>query len=76
MDERGWMLTLPANADVKHPALQSERCGIRSPAKRSKENESVASVNEPLLKKLKTPKVEEGILKGRPILQDVVNGGR
>ncbi|KAG1898951.1 Dna2-domain-containing protein [Suillus fuscotomentosus] len=76
MDERGWMLTLPANADVKHPALQSERCGIRSPAKRSKENESVASVNEPLSKKLKTPKVEEGILKGRPILQDVVNGGR
>ncbi|KAG1738190.1 AAA domain-containing protein [Suillus lakei] len=76
MDERGWILTLPADADVKHPAFQSERCGIRSPAKRSKENGSVASINEPPLKKPRTPRVEEGILKGRPILQDVVNGGR
>ncbi|KAG2136828.1 Dna2-domain-containing protein [Suillus cothurnatus] len=76
MDERGWILTLPANADAKHPAFQSERCGIRSPAKRSKENGSTASINEPLLKKPRTPRVEEGILKGRPILQDVVNGGR
>ncbi|KIK37375.1 hypothetical protein CY34DRAFT_92854 [Suillus luteus UH-Slu-Lm8-n1] len=73
MDERGWILTLPADADVKHPALQSQRCGIRSPAKRSKENGSVGGINALPSKK---PRVEEGILKGRPILQDLVNGGR
>ncbi|KAG2740551.1 hypothetical protein P692DRAFT_20880841 [Suillus brevipes Sb2] len=33
MDERGWIQTLPAHADDKHPALQSQRCGIRSPVK-------------------------------------------
>ncbi|KAG1804110.1 Dna2-domain-containing protein [Suillus subaureus] len=76
MDEWGWILTLPANADVKHPAFQSERCGIRSPAKRSKENGTTASINEPLSKKPRTPRIEEGILKGRPILQDVVNDGK
>ncbi|KAG1771816.1 AAA domain-containing protein [Suillus occidentalis] len=73
MDERGWILTLPANADVKHPALQNQRCGIRSPTKRSKENGSVGGINALPPKK---PRVEEGILKGRPILQDLVNGGR
>jgi DNA replication ATP-dependent helicase Dna2 len=75
MDERGWILTLPANADEKHPALQSQRCGIRSPAKRSKDSEN-GGVDGVPAKKPRTPRGEEGILKGRHILQDVVNGGR
>ncbi|KAG1727676.1 Dna2-domain-containing protein [Suillus paluster] len=76
MDERGWILTLPVGAEDKHPAFQSARCGIRSPAKRSQEHRSAVSLSEPPSKKPRTPRVEEGILKGRPILQDVVNGGK
>lgn len=76
MDERGWIFTLPVEADEKHPAFQSTRSGIRSPAKRSKENTPAGSIDERSSKKVRTAKVEEGILKGRPILQDVVNEGK
>ena len=76
MNQQGWIYSLPVDADDKHPAFHSARSGIRSPAKRSKENTPAASTSEPSPKKLRTVKVEEGILKGRPILQDVVNGGK
>jgi DNA replication ATP-dependent helicase Dna2 len=73
MDEHSWTLTLPVGADDTHPAFDSARSAIRSPAKRSQENTPAVS---PSSKKLRTVRVEEGILKGRPILQDVVNGGK
>ncbi|OAX37312.1 Dna2-domain-containing protein [Rhizopogon vinicolor AM-OR11-026] len=76
VEERGWICTLPAGADDAHAAFQSPRSGIRSPAKRSQENTPGANTGELSAKKLRTVKVEEGILKGRPLLQDVVNDGR
>jgi DNA replication ATP-dependent helicase Dna2 len=76
MDERGWLFALPVGADDTHPAFQSARsCSTRSPAKRSKEN-TPTSPSEPSSKKPRTARIEDGILRGRPILQDVVNGER
>ncbi|KAJ7644148.1 Dna2-domain-containing protein [Roridomyces roridus] len=62
MEGKGWILPLPPNADGLHPAL----CG--GSVKRGAE--TMEGKENPPLKKAK---VKEGLLRGRPILRDLVN---
>lgn len=64
MEEKGWILPLPPKADVLHPALSG--CAL----KRGAENiEAKENVTRPQ----KKPKVQDGLLRSRPILRDLVN---
>lgn len=84
MDGKGWILSLSPNADNIHsqpvkPIILKNVC---SPGKRvaakmddgewgmGKENERIARP----VKKVKKPRADAGLLRGRPILLDVVNG--
>ncbi|TCD66888.1 Tripartite DNA replication factor [Steccherinum ochraceum] len=69
MNERGWILRLPKDADQLHGSPAS------SPNKRTAGDELVTTgVGKRTPKKLKVSAFnEDGLLRGRPILQDVVN---
>jgi DNA replication ATP-dependent helicase Dna2 len=72
MEGQGWILQLPPNAHKMHP-IPSNR--VATPNKRTmdalegKENTESARPT----KRVKRPRTEEGLLRGRPILQDLVN---
>ncbi len=73
MDERGWILKLPPGADKLHASL------VGSPRKRPLDEASHTSSLEesesPRLQKKarKSVLTEEGLLRGRAILKDLVN---
>ncbi|KAF9222302.1 Dna2-domain-containing protein [Gyrodon lividus] len=71
MNERGWMLTLPGGAENLHPTLEPPEFLPRCTAKRG--NRDGYETGTPP-KKARTPPVRDGLLKGRPILKDVLNG--
>jgi DNA replication ATP-dependent helicase Dna2 len=84
MDSKGWILTLPPNADTMHShavhpvALKSE-CSPRKRValKMEGEKRTIGKENEVIarpLKKVKKLRADAGMLRGRPILQDIVNG--
>lgn len=77
MDGRGWLLTLGEGAEKMHPTLESPKMVVvgKQGAKRGPgEDSSRSGVGTPP-KKARTPPVRDGILRGRPILQDVINEG-
>ncbi|KAF9234817.1 Dna2-domain-containing protein [Melanogaster broomeanus] len=71
MDERQWLLALPERAESLHPGLKPPPITPRCTAKR--ESQGGCEMETPP-KKARTPPVREGLLKGRPVLKDVVNG--
>jgi DNA replication ATP-dependent helicase Dna2 len=84
MDGKGWIMSLPPNADKVH-ALPAHPIDLKSPhgpgkrvaAKMEEDKGPAGKENERIprpVKKMKKPRVDTGILRGRPILQDVVNG--
>lgn len=73
MDKRKWVLTLPDGAQDMHPCLQSPEKATGRARKRAAENEDHVAENPFPPKKPRTPVARDGILKGRPILKDVLN---
>lgn len=79
MDSRGWILQLPHNAHKLHAGLME--CETKSPPKRAADDMDGANIRQenmgtvrPLKKiKTKTPIANSGLLKGRPILKDLIN---
>ncbi|KAJ6559180.1 DNA replication factor Dna2-domain-containing protein [Mycena vulgaris] len=77
VESRGWILRLPANADSLHPSLA---IGATNAPKRGAEDMDqplATKENLPVERPQKKPKlkrvVEEGMLRGRPILRDLMN---
>ncbi|KAF8123075.1 DNA replication factor Dna2-domain-containing protein [Mycena galopus ATCC 62051] len=78
VESRGWILQLPTRADKLHPALAVEASTTAS--KRGAEHmdlplhgkENALAVERPQ-KKPKLKRAEEGMLRGRPILRDLMN---
>lgn len=81
MDSRGWILPLPPNAHLLHPSLgdtPSISCSNKRIAEDMGEGSTIGQENtgieRPLKKaKMKIPIVDSGILRGRPIMKDLVN---
>ncbi len=69
MEKQNWILRLPPGADLLH-ADAFTSSGSKRPA-----NDENAISHDSGTKKLKSRKIsgEDGLLKGRPILQDVFN---
>ncbi|KAF8066980.1 AAA domain-containing protein [Lyophyllum atratum] len=79
MDSRGWILPLPPNAHLLHSTLVTPPTTPSS--KRVAEEDmhgygtgEEAGTPTPPRKKVKVPVVDSGLLKGRPLLKDLVNG--
>lgn len=72
MDGKGWILTLPAGAPhiPTLPAAEPQRSLGKREAKEATERENKGG--SPV--SVKKPRVDAGVLKGRPILQDLING--
>lgn len=79
MDERGWVHALAEGAERMHPTLEPPKMVVvgKQGAKRvgNEGGDGTVVVGTPPKKVKKAPLVGEGVLKGRPILQDVVNEG-
>ncbi|KIJ63491.1 hypothetical protein HYDPIDRAFT_175890 [Hydnomerulius pinastri MD-312] len=75
MDEHNWILTLPEGAETLHPTLEPPKIAIQCTAKRSGENQDDCETQTPQ-KKARTPVVRDGLLRGRPILKDLLNGDK
>ncbi|KAI6101441.1 Dna2-domain-containing protein [Pisolithus croceorrhizus] len=74
MDERNWTLTLQEGAQNLHPLLQPRQKLLPSyTTKRVGANEGNVIENLTIPKKPRTAATGDGILKGRPILKDVLN---
>ncbi|KAI6100620.1 Dna2-domain-containing protein [Pisolithus sp. B1] len=74
MDERNWTLTLQEGAQNLHPSLQPRQKLLSSyTTKRAGANEGNMIENFTIPKKPRTAATGDGILKGRPILKDVLN---
>ncbi|KAJ7863097.1 DNA replication factor Dna2-domain-containing protein [Mycena olivaceomarginata] len=78
VESRGWILQLPPGADTLHPALAA---GVSASASKRaaadmelplEGKENVLVSGRPL-KKPKLKRAEEGMLRGRPILRDLMN---
>lgn len=74
MDARRWLLTLAEGAEMMHPTLEPPKMVVvgKQSAKRGAVDRGDEVGTPP--KKPRTPPVRDGVLRGRPILQDVVNG--
>ncbi|KAJ6585002.1 DNA replication factor Dna2-domain-containing protein [Mycena capillaripes] len=76
MENRDWILRLPPHADTLHPALA---VGASSAPKRGAEDMDASVVAKENVgagrpqKKPKLKRAEEGMLRGRPILRDLMN---
>ncbi|KAJ7675810.1 Dna2-domain-containing protein [Mycena polygramma] len=74
VENRGWILRLPPHADTLHPALA---VGASIAAKRGAEDmdsSAVAKENEVVGRPQKKPKLKgDAMLRGRPILRDLMN---
>ncbi|KAI5999994.1 Dna2-domain-containing protein [Pisolithus albus] len=74
MDERNWVLTLPEGAQNLHPSLQpGQKLSPSYSTKRAGVKENDMTENFTVQKKPRTATAGDGILKGRPILKDVLN---
>ncbi|KAF5381699.1 hypothetical protein D9615_005608 [Tricholomella constricta] len=78
MDSCGWILRLPFNAHLLHSMLLSPP-NTPSSKRVAEDMNGCTAGQENMgtgrpLKKVKMPVVETGLLKGRPILKDLVNG--
>ncbi|KAJ6613311.1 Dna2-domain-containing protein [Mycena sp. CBHHK59/15] len=78
VENKGWILRLPPNADTMHPSIRS--LALNPPKRGAEEMEHSAVAKENATpgrpqKKPKTKRVaaEEGMLRGRPILRDLMN---
>lgn len=86
MDSKKWILPLPPNADKMHSICVSpivlkdaRNFGKRAASKMEEEKNVLAKENERVVrpvKKVKKQQADVGLLRGRPILQDVVNGAK
>ena len=75
MEEKGWILKLPEHADKMHYLAQEEDFLIDTPSrKRVAERDERESCEKEIVTPRKKVKVEEGLLRSRPILRDLVNG--
>ena len=74
MDGRGWVLGLEEGAERTHPTLEPPKMGKQG-AKRVGDGDGVLAGGTPPKKIKVSPRVRDGVLRGRPILQDVVNEG-
>ncbi|KAF8554816.1 Dna2-domain-containing protein [Imleria badia] len=76
MEERGWLLALGEGAERMHPTVAPPRVGVvgKQGGKRGSGDGAAGSGVGTPPKKARTPPVRDGVLRGRPILQDVVNG--
>ena len=79
MEGKGWTLPLAPSADTEHTLLFSAAC--KSPGKRTADHATPQEPDTPTkenvagsrpVKKIRV-RAEEGLLKGRPILHDLVN---
>ncbi|KAG6828441.1 hypothetical protein H0H92_007968 [Tricholoma furcatifolium] len=73
MNSRGWILQLPANAHLLHSTLPSSPA---TPSHKRLAADIIESENSAIgrpVKKIKTPTRDSGLLKGRPLLKDLVN---
>ncbi|KZT21167.1 Dna2-domain-containing protein [Neolentinus lepideus HHB14362 ss-1] len=78
MDKQGWILTLPPKADTLHRTLDtsvSSKRSVESFDTRRYGKENDIETNHRPAKKIKHS-AEDGVLKGRPLLRDLVNGYR
>ncbi|KAI6043523.1 Dna2-domain-containing protein [Pisolithus marmoratus] len=74
MDARKWVLTLQEGAQDLHPSLQPhQKLPLSCTAKRTGENEDKMVENPTVPKKPRATVAGDGILRGRPILKDVLN---
>lgn len=78
MDSRGWILRLPPNAHQLHSCLMES--GPVPPAKRvaaEMDKSAPGKENSPVPRPIKKAKIravaDSGVLRGKPILQDLVN---
>lgn len=89
MSDKGWILQLPPNADKIHKHiintivplqyLEERNPGKRIAIKMEENRKDGGKRNQEggrLIKKAKRSKAEGGVLRGRPILQDLVNGDK
>ncbi|KAH9949710.1 Dna2-domain-containing protein [Amylocystis lapponica] len=78
MDGQGWILRLPADAHELHEF--PEQCRKKRPAEDADPGADLSSSdpreNTRLSKKGRKSGMEEGLLRGRPILRDLVNDGK
>jgi DNA replication ATP-dependent helicase Dna2 len=81
VESKGWILRLPPNADTLHPLLNTDA----PPPKRgagdmesgvAKENNTALPDRPQKKLKLKAGVAEEGVLRSRPVLRDLVNEAR
>ncbi|KAJ7459871.1 AAA domain-containing protein [Mycena latifolia] len=77
VESRGWILRLPANADALHPSLSAGASNVPKRGAEDMDQSLIAKENLPIERPLKKPKLkrvaEEGMLRGRPILRDLMN---
>ncbi|KAJ7109745.1 DNA replication factor Dna2-domain-containing protein [Mycena crocata] len=76
VESRGWILRLPPNADTLHPSLSV--CASNAPKRGAEDMEQpLAKENVTAARPQKKPKLkrvaEDGLLRGRPILRDLMN---
>lgn len=64
MQERDWILKLPPDAHLLHVAAPSE-----TPTKRTRSTHDAGGP----VKKIRTGAVDEGVLRGHPILKDLLS---
>jgi DNA replication ATP-dependent helicase Dna2 len=85
MDGRGWILPLPPGADQMHtvpfgmvpsPKKRAVDGGDEAHQSTGKENSVVVTGRPHKVAKIKRPLAEGGLLKGRPILKDLLNDNR
>ncbi len=78
MEEQKWIMQLPPKADVSH----ARAFEATTPSKRvvedtfSHRKENASSIRPQKKMKVKKGVTEEGLLRSRPILRDLVNDGR
>jgi hypothetical protein len=82
MHGKKWILPLPPNADKMHShavqptILQCEHIPGKRPAM-EEENRAIGKENDVItrpIKKIKKARTDVGVLRGRPILQDIIGG--
>lgn len=74
MDSQGWILPLPKDADQLHVATSAVVQGAVTPTKRGAEDQEEVKKSP---KKVKMSAfAEDGLLRGRPILKDLLNADK
>jgi DNA replication ATP-dependent helicase Dna2 len=77
MEGQGWILPLPPCADEMH-VLPFAKVASAGPKRAARDMDAPGKENSTQqgYKRAKKPRAQEGLLRGRPLLQDVVNGER